>query len=51
MGRKKKSVFYKLFVSYIIISAIPVLVMGGIFYYFNVINLQEEIKQTNLSNL
>lgn len=48
---KKKSVFYKLLVSYILVSAIPVLILGGIFYYFNVTNMKNEVSKANLAKL
>ncbi|CAG7614512.1 helix-turn-helix domain-containing protein [Paenibacillus allorhizosphaerae] len=51
MVNRRKSMFYKLFVSYVIIFATPLLVLGGIIYYLNVVNYQSEVSEANLTKL
>ena len=43
--------FYKLFVSYLVIFATPLLTLGGIVYYLNVVNYQHEVSEANVTKL
>ena len=47
----RSSVFEKLFVSYLLISIVPLVVLGSLFYYYNVINFEKNVKENNLDNL
>ena len=51
MGIRKGSIFKRLFLSYIIMCCIPLIIFGGIFYYYNVIGYQKELSDSNLSKL
>ncbi|WP_249864582.1 helix-turn-helix domain-containing protein [Paenibacillus konkukensis] len=48
---RQKSMFRKLFISYIVILAVPLFILGGIVYYFNVVSYQREVSEANLAKL
>jgi two-component system, response regulator YesN len=50
-NRNSRSLFRKLFISYILICSIPLLLFVGTFYYHNVINFRKEVTDSNLSKL
>lgn len=50
-GRKGKSVFNTMLISYILMILIPVASLGSILYYYNVINYRKDIEASNLSKL
>jgi len=43
--------FYRLFISYLVIFAIPLLILISLFYYVNVISYQREIADANATKL
>jgi two-component system response regulator YesN len=47
----KSKVFYKYFLSYLIVFIIPVMILGTMFYRSAVVNLQHEIELTNMNQL
>ncbi|MDF2962982.1 MAG: AraC family transcriptional regulator, partial [Paenibacillus sp.] len=49
--QRKNSMFRKLFISYVIIFAIPLFILGGIFYYLSVVTYQREVSDANLTKL
>lgn len=52
MARQPKgSMFRKLFVSYVIIFAIPLLILGSLIYYLNAVSYQREVSEANLTKL
>lgn len=51
MNYKKKSIFKTFFISFILIGAIPLVVLGSLFYYYNVIDYEKNVKETNFSKL
>ncbi|WP_158299610.1 helix-turn-helix domain-containing protein [Paenibacillus antri] len=51
MRKRTNSLFYKLFLSYIVIFAIPLIILIGVFYFVNVVSYQREIADSNLAKL
>jgi two-component system response regulator YesN len=49
--QRKTSMFRKLFISYVVIFAIPLFILGSIFYYFNIVSYQKEVTDTNLTKM
>lgn len=45
------SVFRKFLTSYLLISILPIAILGSIFYYYNVVNYKENVRESNLNRL
>lgn len=45
------SVFRKFLTSYLLISILPIAILGSVFYYYNVVNYKENIRESNLNKL
>ncbi|MBD2869013.1 helix-turn-helix domain-containing protein [Paenibacillus arenilitoris] len=51
MRNWRNSMFFKLFISYLVIFAIPLLILIGVFYYVNVVGYQREVAEANTAKL